>query len=294
MTECMTGKLSMKIAITAGVMIMVVAIGVTPATAQAFSVSYDDIEFVVSPGDTFVAALLVTNLSEENQTLQVYSGDWVRVPGQTSGYEFHDENGNEPRSFLEWMTYSPQRLELEPGEEAEVYCEVAVPLDPELEGSFWSVIFIEGVPSEEAQIPFGDEEEMNVGISTVFRYAVQIFATIEGTEVREATFNAMEFRQMEGGFDVVAVMENTGNIFMRPEVWLEIHNTEGRLVWEQEHVRQTILPESAREYVFELRELPLESGTYLVMVIANYGVPQLIAAQGRIDISAEESVQGEQ
>ena len=157
------------------------------------------------------------------------------------------------------------------------------------------MIFIEGVPSDEAQIPFGDEEEeMNVGISTVFRYAVQIFATIEGTELREATFSSMEFRQMEGGFDVVALMENLGNIHMRPEVWLEIHNTEGRLVWEQEHIRQTILPESTREYIFELRELPLESGTYLVMVIANYGVPQLIAAQGRIDISAEESVQGGQ
>lgn len=264
-----------------------------PSAAQGFSVSYENLEFTVSPGDSFTATFLVTNLSDEERTLRIYSGDWVRIPGQTSGYEFQDDNGDESRSFLEWMSYSPERLDLGPGEESEVYCEVAVPDDPELAGSYWGVIFVEDVPSEETDIPVSEEDNMSVGISTVFRYAVQIFATIEGTEVRDATFSSMTFKQVEGGFDVVAIMENLGNIFMRPEVWLEIHDTSGELVWEQEHVKQALLPESAREYIFELRELPIESGTYLIMVIGNYGAPQMIAAQGRIDLSPEEDVQGE-
>jgi len=269
-------------------------LALSPATAQGFSVAYDTTEFIVQPGGRFVATFTVTNLSEEFKTIRIYAGDWVRIPGQTSGYEFREDGSDEPRSFLAWMTFSPDRMELEGGEAEQVYCEVNVPDDTTLDGSYWGVIFIEAVPSGDGELPVPEEEGMQVGILTVFRYAIQVFATIEGTEVRQATFTSLDFRQEEGGFDVVAVMQNLGNIFMRPEVWLEIHDTSGAKVYEQEYVRQTVLPESAREYVFELRELPIEPGSYLVMVIADYGVPELIAAQSRIDLVAEESVPGEE
>jgi hypothetical protein len=127
---------------------------------------------------------------------------------------------------------------------------------------------------------------MRVGIRTAFRYAVQIFATIAGTEIRDATFDALDLGAAEGGFDVRATLENLGNVFMRPKVWLELRNTEGEVVFQQEHGEQTLLPESGRDYLFEVRNLSMAPGRYLVMVIADYGVPRLIAAQQTIDIAA--------
>ena len=134
---------------------------------------------------------------------------------------------------------------------------------------------------------------MQVGITTVFRYAIQIYATIEGTDIREITFTELTFEQLEGGFEVTAVIENLGNIFIRPEVRLEMIDTSGEVVYEQEHIRQTLLPESARDYLFQLRELPVDPGTYLVRVMADYGVPILIVCQGRIEIVVEETTSGE-
>jgi len=282
-----------KISVNHGVRIIalfalgLLCVAVTPSRseAQGFSLSFTTSQFTVSPGDTFIETILVSNTSEEPQAMRVYLGDWVRVPGQTSEYSLDEEGGLEPRSFKDWMVFSPERMTVEPGESQNLTYEVSVPDDPALEGSYWAVIFVEGVPSEEADIVATSEEGMGIGIRTVFRYALQIFATIEGTEIRDATFTTMSMDPAQGGFNATAVFENRGNIYLRPKVWLELRDVTGETVYTQEHGGQTVLPESARDFVFELRDLPIESGEYLVMIIADYGMPTLIAAQGRINLT---------
>jgi hypothetical protein len=80
-------------------------------------------------------------------------------------------------------------------------------------------------------------------------------------------------------------MQNNSNIYLRPKVWIELRDSTGEVVYTLEHEEQTVLPETARDFVFELRDLPIESGEYLVMVIADYGVQTFIAAQGRVDLT---------
>jgi hypothetical protein len=257
----------------------------SPALAQGFSVAFGSSEFLVSPGDEFTGSIPVTNTSDEPRALRIYLGDRVRVPGQTSDYDFDEEGGKEPRSAMDWVVFSPERLTLEPGETRELTYEVSVPDDATLEGSYWAVIFIEGIPSEEPEIVPAGEGEIAIGLRTIFRYAIQIYATIEGTEVRDATFTALTMDPALGGFDATAVFENRGNTFLRPKVWLELRDVTGETVYTLEHEELTVLPESARDFVFELRDLPIQSGEYLVMIIADYGVPTLIAAQGRVNLT---------
>ncbi len=274
--------------------VLLIGMNTSRSLAQGFSVSYDENEFVVSPGDSFTATIYVRNMSEETLTLKIYPGDWVRVPGQTSGYEFDEEGGREDRSFLGWMTFSPDRMVLEPGEAGDVFCDINVPDDPDLQGSYWGVVFIEDSPEERIENETSSDAGTVVGILTAFRYAVQIYATIENSAVRDATFTSIDFQAVDEGFEVIAVLENKGNIFLRPEVRLELRDAYGNSVFEQEHVRQTILPESSREYVFQLTNLPVEPGPYLVMVVADYGVPTLIAAQGRVIIESSKADQAEE
>ncbi len=264
-----------------------IAVEVSPAAAQSFSVAFGNKEFIVSPGDSFTGSISLMSMTDEQVSIRIYVGDWVRVPGQTSKYGWDVEGGNEPRSFLGWMTFTPERMTLEPEETRDINYEVNIPDDPTLEGSYWGVIFIEAIPSEEPEIPVEVEEGIAIGIRTIFRYAIHVFATIEGTETREATFTSLNLEPAEGGFDAVAVFENTGNIYMKPIVWLEMTDIAGEVVYEQEHREITVLPESARAYVFELRNLPIESGEYVVMIYADYGAATLIAAQGRVNLAIE-------
>ncbi len=270
-----------------------IALVAQPVMAQGFSVAYDQVEFEVSPGHSFTGLIGILNNSDEPVNLRIYLGDWVRVPDSTDGYVFDSVPGNEPRSFISWMNYGPESITIDPDERRDVRYQVTMPADETLEGSYWGVIFIENIPPDLVVEENSEDAVMQVGITTVFRYAIQIYATIRGTEVRDVTFTTLSFEQNEGGLDVTAVAENLGNIFTRPEVWLEIINTSGDVVYEQEHIRQTLLPESARDYIFQLRQLPVETGTYLVRVMADYGVPTLIACQGRIEITGEETDTGD-
>jgi len=253
--------------------------------SQGFGVSIQRPEFTVQPGDRFTGSIPVTNSSEEQIALRMYIGDWIPIEGRTSGYNFVEEGGQLERSLMGWMTFSPERMTLEPGETREVVYEVNIPADPSLNGSYWAVIFIERIPEEEPELTPIEEGETRIGIRTVFRYAVQVYATVAGSENREATFTAMTMEPIENGFKAVATMQNNGNIYMRPKVWLEMKDITGEVVYTHEHEEQTVLPGTARDFVFELKSLPIESGEYLVMVIADYGLPTLIAAQGRVNLT---------
>ena len=256
-----------------------------PVAAQSFSVARGNEEFLVCPGESFTGAVSVTNTSDEPIALRVYLADRVRDPGVTSGYGYSDTLGTEPRSFVGWMTFSPERMTLEPGETREVSYEVSIPDDWSLEGSYWGVLVIEPIASEEPDVTAPVEGEMSIGVNIVWRYAIQIFATIADTEILQATFTSMNMEPAEGGLNATAVFQNDGNTFIRPKVWLELRNAAGEVVYTQEHKEQTVLPESARDFVFELRDPPVESGEYLVMIIGDYGAQNFIAAQGRVNLT---------
>ena len=240
---------------------------------------------MVSPGDTVTGSIPVTNTTDEPRIFRVYLGDWVRT-GDSTGYELSDEGNPEPRSCREWVVYSPERATIEPGEERDIAYELHIPDDPSLSGSYWAMVYIEGIPEEEPDLEQVTEEgTVSIGVRTVFRYAIQIYTTIEGTEFREAAFATLNMEPTAESLNVTAVLENRGNVILQPDVWLELSNSAGETVYINEHDGHTVLPESARDFVFELRDLPIESGEYLVTVYADYGVPRLIAAQGRVNLN---------
>jgi hypothetical protein len=278
----------MKILFPIALMLACMMMASPPAGAQGFSISYRDVEFMISPGETITASFQVTNQSGRHQVLRIYSGDWVRIPDDITTYEFSTASGEEPRSFTDWMTFSPDQMELEPDESRDVFFEIHFPDDTALEGSYWGVIFVEEVPVIEPEGDDAEDNAMHVGIRTIFRYAVKIYATVDGTEICEGSFTDLLINMVNGSFEIKAIFNNSGNIYYRPEVWLEIHNSAGALVYQQDHIQQTVLPESTREYVFEVTDADLTPGDYLVIVLADYGGPTIVAAQATMRLLSDE------
>lgn len=282
-------RVYIRISILTGLVLILTVLHVQNASAQSFSVAFGREESVLNPGDSFSDSIPVTNISDEPVEIRVYTGDWVRVSGQTSSYSFDITPGIEDRSLSEWLVFSPERMTLEPGETGDIRFEVNVPFDVDLAGSYWSVIFIENNPIEEPRDELPLTEAMQVGISVAFRYAIQIYTTIEGTEIINVTFRSLDITQTEQGINITAVLENLGNVYLRPKVWFELRDTAGEVVYRQDYIEQTVLPESARDYTFELGDLSVAPGRYLAMVIADYGNPRLIAAQQVVDFTSGSS-----
>jgi P pilus assembly chaperone PapD len=255
------------------------------AQGQGFSVGIAMAEHSACPGETVQGSLPVTNNSDKTVTLMVTLGDWKRQDGKVDGYVYVNDS-EDPRSLRTWTTFKPDRITLAPHQSSSIDYEVNVPDDWDLKGSYWAAIFVGEPPSEAPAQAKSAETKSSIGLKVVFRYASVIFVTIKDTEQRDATFTNFNLEQQKGGFDAVAVMQNNGNIFMQPEVWLEIRNNAGKTVYTQSYQQITVLPESQREYRFELRKLDIPSDHYLVMIIADYGVPTLIAAQGRLALNS--------
>ena len=189
--------------------------------------------------------------------------------------------GKEPRSLTKWLTFSPNEMELAPGETRDINCQIIVPNDPTLTGSYWGVVFVEQAPEVGASKPKTHIGMTQVGIDTIFRYAVKIYVTIKGTETRAALFTGLDIKKNGSELKVKAILQDKGNIVLRPKVWVEIRDTSDSVVLTQEYVHQTVLPDTSRSYNFDLQNVSIPPGTYLVMVIADYDGPKAGGSPGK-------------
>ena len=189
------------------------------------------------------------------------------------------------------MTFSPAQLELAGGEVGFINYELVIPADSALDGSYWGAIAInkaatEGEITKRIETP-QDDSRFGVGIKLQFEYVVIVYATIEGTENKSATFETITAEAHEGKIDIKATFENLGNVYLKPQVWMEVMDAAGQIVLKTEIVKQVVLPQDKQDFAFAIDQADMSPGEYLVMVIADYGVPQMIAAQARINITEQ-------
>ncbi len=252
------------------------------AYAQGFAVDFTPIELKLRPGEKYVGFVYATNQKKETVHLKVYLGDWR----QTEKGAVFLKLGEEPQSLSKWMRVSPAQLTIPPGGSEKVYFEIAMPEDPDLSGSYWGVFFVEGQP-QSTSLESGQAEGPTVGITSIFRFGIKAYVTIPGTEIRQATFPGAKVSPVKGGFDMTATLENQGNIYLKPYVWLELRDQTGITVYSEAHLLKTVLPKSKRDYTFELRKLNLPPGRYTALIIADYDAPNLIAAQAEIEVKGK-------
>ena len=251
----------------------------TGRLAEAFSVEIAPAELSLKAGERYVSFVKVTNDSEEPAHLKVYLGDWNDV---AKGSQYFDP-GELPRRLSRWMQVSPSRLTGPPGGSEKVYYEIAMPEDPNLAGSYWGMVFVEGMPRPSKVLP-EESEGVSVSLKIITRYAVKVYVTVPETEIRQAAFTGAKVLPVKGGFDMTATLENEGNIYLKPHVWLELRDQTGMTVYSEDHLLVTLLAESKSDYTFELRDLNLTPGRYTALIIADYDAPHLVATQAEIEI----------
>jgi len=277
LADCLREKGRFVLLLSLAAMLMLLSVAF-PAEA-AFSVSIAPVELTLKPGESFTGFALATNNGEETEQVKVYLGDWQPVENGTK----YLEPGVHPRGLAHWMKISRSRVTLDAGGAEKVFYEISIPENSELSGSYWGMLFLEDVPPEAERLEPG-EEVPQMAIRTVTRYALKFYVNIEGTEESKATFASSSLEATEEGLVVGALFENLGNVWQRPEVWLEVHSANGEVVYRAEHRLKTVLPGDEFQYRFPLKDAGLEKGSYFALIIADYQAPKLIAAQCEIDI----------
>jgi hypothetical protein len=226
------------------------------------------------PGEEYRGTVLVRNDTDEPQEAKVYQTDYLFFSDGTNRY---DQPGSHPRSNARWITFSPAYVTLPPHATISVSYSVAVPTGGPLNGTYWSMLMVEGIPRSSAESSRRDAKA-EMGIMQAIRYGIQIATHIVGTGTRTVEFENPRILAREKGGRVFQIdIKNTGDLGMRPEVYVELFNEQGVSLGKFSGVRYRIYPGTSVRQTIDMSEVP--KGTYKALVVVDAGGDDVFGAQ---------------
>ena len=178
----------------------------------------------IQAGESIENAIRVTNTSkEEPLELKFFASDYHFSGGNVR----YPEPGTLPRSCAGWISFTPTRSVLRAGETIQLEYRVEVPAEGVAPGTYWSLVLVEPVvPAKPEQ----EDETDDFDVRIVNRLAIQIVINVGEQPAPKVKYVAQEVRKTDDGKFYSVSVENTGETWVRPEVWAEFFDSDGQQV----------------------------------------------------------------
>jgi hypothetical protein len=251
--------------------LLLLVFGVDSTNAQeglSLRISPPILEIEVEPGNTYSDYIKVENLDEfESITLypQVVS---FKAKGEEGAQEFiEDSEETSTYSLSQWMNISTDTLEIKPLERVVLPFTINIPLDAEPGGRYGAVL-LGNQPST--------EEELANNVSLGAKSGTIILARIAGDITESAkinSFNTDKDFYKYPPVDFELVVENTGNVHVKPLGAIEITNIFGKVV-DEVTINEglgNVLPDSTRKFSTTWDREGFTLGRYKAALSLKYG-----------------------
>ncbi len=235
----------------------------------------------IKPGDPFEGVVFLKNTGKEPADVRVSQSDYLFRADGTNDY---GEPGKTPRSNAGWITVSPTRVKISPGETLPVRYKGRAPADPKLRGTFWSMIMIEP-GSAPAITPDGKVNQVAVGLQTAIRFAIQLVTEIGNAGTRSLKVQEKRIVQSDGKRTLQLDIANDGERLLVPMMTVELFDRQGASIGRFDAGRSRIYPTCSVRAKVDLSDVP--PGKYTAMVLLDSGDAQVMGAQYELEISAE-------
>jgi hypothetical protein len=243
---------------------LVLLIGVATASHAGVSVVGSlTRENTVGPGDRYEGDIMLRNSDENPVEVRIYKKDYLFY---ADGRNLYDEPGSAPRSNATWLTVQPAQMTVPPQGTGSFHFTVQVPKNVELKGSYWSLLMVEPM-APPAVLPGQAKNKISVGLQTVIRYAIQIVTDIGDSGEWQLKIGDKKLAMSEGKRLFELDIENVGERWLSPVVWIELYNAEGAQVGRFESSQKRIYPGCSVRHWMDLTGVP--AGTYNVMAIVD-------------------------
>jgi hypothetical protein len=258
---------------------MITAVAALSVQAQISIVSELSQDKEVRPGGVYSGSIIVRNDSNEPQEAKVYQTDYTFHYDGTNQY---GKPGTHPRSNAKWIDVSPSYVSIPPKGITTLNYTITVPKKTEVDhyvGTYWSMIMVEGIAkgSAESSRPAA-EGTTQVGIVQNIRYGVQIASTIERTGEKKIRFIATTLNPKKGGKRLLNVdIENTGQIGIRPTVYVELFNSKGVSIGQFPSPKYRIYPGTSVRQNIDVSTVA--KGTYKALVAVDAGGDNVFGSQ---------------
>ena len=210
------------------------------------------------PGDVYTGEIKIQNSGDTDQEVRIYQTDMLY---NFEDYTMYDAPVSHPRSNANWIQYSPKTVIVKAKETVYVQYEVSVPDSDSINGTYWSILMVEGV------LPIDPDQPGQLNINTLTRYGIQII-----TEIADKGIGKLEFlepsliREGDKLFLAVDIM-NTGEHYIVPEVTMELFDEDGESVAVLKANKKGLFPTTSARYRFNLEGIKDET-TYETLIVA--------------------------
>ncbi|MFC1490226.1 hypothetical protein ACFL6K_03355 [Candidatus Latescibacterota bacterium] len=232
---------------------------------------------VMLPGETHEGIITLRNLGTEPSEVRVYQTDYSF---SSDGKTLYGTPGESPRSNAGWIIIQPNRMTISPGTTAPVYYTIKVPEDPELIGTFWSIVMVEEISNTS---PESSNQSRSVGIQAVMRYGVQLITEIADTGTNSLKFLDRQYIISEDGTKTFQIdLENNGEKWYIPDLMIEVYDSSGNNVEHFEGSNRRIFPGCSVRHLIDITSLP--AGKYKFLVIVDTGDENVYGAEYDLEL----------
>jgi hypothetical protein len=261
------------------ILICIAAIGLSRyAEAQVSVISDLSHDREVQAGETYDGTIALLNSSTEPAEAKIYQTDYLFF---NDGRNIYGDPGSTERSNAGWITYHPPRVVLPPRSTVTIEYRVSVPLNSsstQLNGSYWSMLMVEEIGKGSPESSLAEPKENQMGVTQVIRYGIQIATHITGTGSREVKFLETKLMKQNSGDHYLQVdIENSGDLWMRPEVYVDLFDGSGIPRGRHPGSAFRMYPGTSVRQRLALPDLP--AGEYKALVVVDAGGDDAFGAQ---------------
>jgi len=261
--------------------------------AYAFGVTPMLVEADVERGVTYNGTIAVFSNTKEVEQVKVSIADWDKKP---NGDDTEFEPGTLERSCSKWINIGPTKFDVPVDQWVNVRYSFTVPDDAI--GSYWTFAIVEA--DKKPSKPSESNGKIQTMIETSFRYIVRIVVTVDEGRVYDGKINGISvFKPAPDSqfkdFPSVArvVFENTGNVLLKPQGYVDIRNLDGETVEKVEiQPKSYVIPERERWLDVPVKK-NLENGEYIAVAVLDYGGDNLVAGEAHFTAPPPEQPQDE-
>ncbi|OGD64401.1 hypothetical protein A2584_00775 [Candidatus Beckwithbacteria bacterium RIFOXYD1_FULL_50_11] len=209
------------------------------------------LEVEALPGATLQETLKVSNGSDQELAFSIETSDFIVTNNQGTPVAVSEAVSGR-WSLKSWLTTSPDKVLVAPGQTAVVDLLIAIPADA-LAGGHYAMVTYK--PITEGQIGGGGATVVGGGSGIEQRTGTLVYLNVIG-DVTEAAllkeFSVEKTFAYYGPIKLFAEIENLGDVHLRPTGSVSVTNMVNNTVAEFELEEKNIFPFASRTYDFEV------------------------------------------
>lgn len=222
-------------------------------------------KYVVKPGGTYEGTISLRNRGDKPQEVKIEKRDYLFYKDGSNKF---DEPPSHPRSNAPWITFSPSKATIPPGETINVNFKIHIPNDQKLSGSYWSVLMVEPIETITPEtILKTEDKKLTMSLKVVIKHAIQIITDIGDTGTTKIKFLDKKVTEKDGKKVLEVDIENIGERWLSPQLWVEIFDQEGKSLGKFQGNKFRIFPGCSVRFAVDIGSL--QKGKYKALIVAD-------------------------